>query len=111
MEFVGARDSKGGREMDLMSKDSAPSRGNDERRRWWALIALCLGLLMIAFNTTIVNVALPLIRLDLHFSEASLVWVTTAYLATSCYSVVGSEIYSVGGGSFCSASHSSRLPH
>src|SRR5262245_53490723 len=54
----------------------------DERKRWWALIVLCLGVLMIVLDTTIVNVALPSIRNDLHFTETSLVWVVNAYMLT-----------------------------
>ena len=45
----------------------------DSRRRWWALYVLCSGVLMIVLDTTIVNVALPSIRVDLKFSETSLV--------------------------------------
>ena len=52
------------------------------RKRWWALIVLCLGVLMIVLDTTIVNVALPSIRSDLHFTETSLVWVVNAYMLT-----------------------------
>jgi EmrB/QacA subfamily drug resistance transporter len=55
---------------------------DDERRRWLALIVLCLGTLMIVLDTTIVNVALPSIRADLGFSETSLAWVVNAYLLT-----------------------------
>jgi EmrB/QacA subfamily drug resistance transporter len=51
-------------------------------RRWLALLVLCLGDLMIVLDTTIVNVALPSIREDLGFSEASLAWVVNAYLIT-----------------------------
>jgi EmrB/QacA subfamily drug resistance transporter len=51
-------------------------------KRWWALIVLCLGSLMIVLDSTIVNVALPSIREDLGFSEASLAWVVNAYLLT-----------------------------
>jgi EmrB/QacA subfamily drug resistance transporter len=54
----------------------------DTRRRWLALYVLCLGNLMIVLDTTIVNVALPSIREDLGFSEASLAWVVNAYLLT-----------------------------
>src|SRR5438046_3087073 len=53
-----------------------------DRRRWLALYVLCLGTLMIVLDTTIVNVALPSIRSDLGFSEASLAWVVNAYLLT-----------------------------
>src|SRR6478735_800720 len=50
--------------------------------RWLALMVLCLGVLMIVLDTTIVNVALPSIRQDLGFSETSLVWVVNAYMLT-----------------------------
>ncbi|OLL31809.1 MFS transporter [Burkholderia sp. SRS-W-2-2016] len=52
------------------------------KQRWLALIVLCLGVLMIVLDTTIVNVALPSIAADLHFSETSLVWVVNAYMLT-----------------------------
>jgi EmrB/QacA subfamily drug resistance transporter len=52
----------------------------DDRRRWLALMVLCLGDFMIVLDTTIVNVALPSIRLDLGFTETSLVWVVNAYM-------------------------------
>jgi EmrB/QacA subfamily drug resistance transporter len=54
----------------------------DGRQRWLALYVLCLGDLMIVLDTTIVNVALPSIRTDLGFTEASLAWVVNAYLLT-----------------------------
>jgi EmrB/QacA subfamily drug resistance transporter len=52
----------------------------DERSRWLALYVLCLGMLMIVLDVTIVNVALPSIQEDLHFSTSSLAWVVNAYL-------------------------------
>jgi EmrB/QacA subfamily drug resistance transporter len=54
----------------------------DARKRWLALIVLCLGTVMIVLDTTIVNVALPSIRTALGFSETSLVWVVNAYMLT-----------------------------
>ena len=51
-------------------------------RRWLALIVLCLGVLMIVLDTTIVNVALPSIKLDLKFGDTELAWVINAYLLT-----------------------------
>jgi EmrB/QacA subfamily drug resistance transporter len=53
-----------------------------DRTRWLALYVLCCGSFMIVLDTTIVNVALPSIRKDLGFSEASLAWVVNAYLLT-----------------------------
>ena len=50
--------------------------------RWLALYVLCLGDIMIVLDGTIVNVALPSIRADLGFSQASLAWVVNAYLLT-----------------------------
>mgnify|MGYP000088032920 CR=1 FL=1 len=52
------------------------------RTRWLALMVLCLGDLMIVLDTTIVNVALPSIRVDLAFTETTLVWVVNAYMLT-----------------------------
>jgi EmrB/QacA subfamily drug resistance transporter len=54
----------------------------DTRRKWLALIVLCLGDLLIVLDVSIVNVALPSIREDLGFSEASLAWVINAYTLT-----------------------------
>lgn len=51
-------------------------------RRWWALMVLCLGVLMIVLDTTIVNVALPSIKTDLVFTDTALAWVVNAYMLT-----------------------------
>jgi EmrB/QacA subfamily drug resistance transporter len=53
-----------------------------DRRRWLALVVLCVGQLMIVLDATVVNVALPTIQKDLHFSQSSLAWVINAYLIT-----------------------------
>src|SRR5580692_11501135 len=51
-----------------------------DRGRWIALIVLCVGVLMIILDSTVVNVALPSIQRDLGFSQANLAWVVNAYL-------------------------------
>jgi len=51
-----------------------------DRSRWVALYVLCLGMLMIVLDATVVNVALPSIQDDLGFSQSSLAWVVNAYL-------------------------------
>jgi EmrB/QacA subfamily drug resistance transporter len=51
-----------------------------DRNRWLALYVLCVGMLMIVLDATIVNVALPSIQDDLGFSQADLAWVVNAYL-------------------------------
>jgi EmrB/QacA subfamily drug resistance transporter len=58
--------------------DATTVTSRDER--WVALYVLCVGMLMIVLDVTVVNVALPSIQDDLHFSTASLAWVINAYL-------------------------------
>src|ERR1700761_4191239 len=53
-----------------------------ERRRWLALVVVCLAQLMIVLDMTIVNVALPSIQHDLHFTQGNLTWVINAFLIT-----------------------------
>jgi EmrB/QacA subfamily drug resistance transporter len=53
-----------------------------ERRRWIALAVLCLGQLMMVLDATIVNVALPAIQRELHFTQQNLTWVMNGYLIT-----------------------------
>src|SRR6516164_11185458 len=53
-----------------------------ERRRWASLIVVCLAQLMIVLDATIVNVALPSIQRDLHFTQGNLTWVVNAFLVT-----------------------------
>jgi EmrB/QacA subfamily drug resistance transporter len=65
--------------------DRASSSGQSEgmapdRSRWLALYVLCVGMLMIVLDATIVNVALPTIQGDLGFSQNDLAWVVNAYL-------------------------------
>jgi EmrB/QacA subfamily drug resistance transporter len=56
------------------------ARQDTDRSRWIALVVLCIGMLMIVLDATIVNVALPSIQDDLGFSQSSLAWVVNAYL-------------------------------
>jgi EmrB/QacA subfamily drug resistance transporter len=52
----------------------------EDRSRWIALVVLCVGMLMIVLDATVVNVALPSIQDDLGFTQSSLAWVVNAYL-------------------------------
>ncbi len=56
------------------------THAGSDRSRWIALYVLCVGMLMIVLDVTIVNVALPSIQDDLGFSQSSLAWVVNAYL-------------------------------
>jgi EmrB/QacA subfamily drug resistance transporter len=48
-------------------------------RKWWTLIAVCVGTFMLLLDVTIVNVALPAIQSSLHASFSDLQWVVDAY--------------------------------
>ncbi len=67
---------------DQQTGTQADSERRRERRRWIALGVLCLGQLMMVLDATIVNVALPSIQHDLHFSQSNLTWVMNGYLIT-----------------------------
>ena len=64
---------------EITSADRVQANSGD-RARWIALLVLCVGMLMIVLDQTIVNVALPSIQSDLGFSQSSLAWVVNAYL-------------------------------
>jgi EmrB/QacA subfamily drug resistance transporter len=53
---------------------------NRDMRRWVSLAVVCMGQLMMVLDATIVNVALPSMQRDLHFSQANLAWVVDAYM-------------------------------
>jgi EmrB/QacA subfamily drug resistance transporter len=63
-----------------MATPRDPQEHTDDRSRWTALYVLCVGMLMIVLDVTVVNVALPSIQDQLHFSTSSLAWVVNAYL-------------------------------
>jgi EmrB/QacA subfamily drug resistance transporter len=63
-----------------MSALAVPSGTVDQdRRRWIALAVIVTAQFMVVLDVAIVNVALPTIKTDLHFSQESLQWVLTAY--------------------------------
>ncbi len=64
--------------MNLRSTSASAS----DRRRWTSLAIVCMAQLMIVLDVTIVNVALPSIQRDLHFSQGNLTWVVNAFLVT-----------------------------
>src|SRR3954471_12020094 len=63
---------------------ASASTGSATRSKWAALAVLSVAQLMVILDTTIVNVALPSIQEDLHFtSAADLQWVINAYVLTA----------------------------
>jgi EmrB/QacA subfamily drug resistance transporter len=61
---------------------SGITSGTSSARRWYTLGVLCLSLLVIVVDTTIVNVALPTFARDLHASSSGLQWIVDAYTLT-----------------------------
>ena len=61
-----------------LSVDGATDRLS--RRAWGALLVLCGALFLDALDVSMIGVALPSIRTDLHMSTSSLQWVVSAYV-------------------------------
>jgi EmrB/QacA subfamily drug resistance transporter len=57
-------------------------RTYDPKYRWYTLGVLCLSLLVIVIDGTIVNVALPTFARDLHAGTTGLQWIVDAYTLT-----------------------------
>jgi EmrB/QacA subfamily drug resistance transporter len=63
-----------------MTALASPAAGSrSDRRRWIGLAVIVTAQFMVVLDVAIVNVALPTIKTDLHFSQESLQWVVTAY--------------------------------
>jgi MFS family permease len=60
----------------------ASAAGADQlsRRAWGTLIVLCGALFLDALDVSMMGVALPSIRADLHMSTSSLQWVVSGYV-------------------------------
>jgi len=63
-----------------MTVTGRPTAAGGDPRRWLAAIVMIVGALMDMIDVTIVNVALPTIRRDLHASATQLEWVVSAYM-------------------------------
>jgi EmrB/QacA subfamily drug resistance transporter len=51
-------------------------------KKWWTLLAVCVGTFMLLIDVTIVVVALPEIQTSLHAGLADIQWVVDAYALT-----------------------------
>ncbi|QXJ21572.1 MFS transporter [Actinomadura graeca] len=49
-------------------------------RRWWILGVLCLSLLVVVIDNTVLNVAIPSLIRDLHASNSDIQWILDAYI-------------------------------
>jgi EmrB/QacA subfamily drug resistance transporter len=63
-----------------MKRNSLVSVEATDPRRWWTLAVLCLSLLVIGLDNTILNVALPTLQHDLDASASQLQWIVDVYL-------------------------------
>ena len=52
---------------------------SSDTRRWWALGALALSVLVVGLDLTVLNLALPTLAADLHASTSDLQWFVDAY--------------------------------
>src|SRR3954452_25399846 len=74
------------------------SATEQDPRRWLALAAICAAQFMVVLDIAIVNVALPSIQTDLHFSQESLQWVLTAYsIMFGGFLMLGGRVADLGG--------------
>ena len=56
------------------------SQDRKYRQRWWTLLVLSVSLVLVAIDTTILNVALPSIQADLGASASALQWIVASYI-------------------------------
>ena len=56
-----------------------PTNG-EPPRRWLALVVLCVPLLIISLDNTVLNVTLPTLVRKLHASDSELQWIVDAYV-------------------------------
>ena len=58
----------------------ASSAGHPASRRWIALAVMCISLLMVTLDNTVLNVALPTLVRDLHATSSALQWIVDSYV-------------------------------
>ncbi|MYV97602.1 MFS transporter [Streptomyces sp. SID3343] len=67
---------------DVGSTEGVPGAGKapPDPRRWWALGALVIGLLVVGLDTTIINVAMPTMSDQLGATTGDLQWIADSYI-------------------------------
>jgi EmrB/QacA subfamily drug resistance transporter len=67
---------------EVLSRPESPPGATRSRQGdpWWTLVAVSLGVMMVALDGTVVGVANPTIQRDLNASLAGLQWITNGYL-------------------------------
>jgi EmrB/QacA subfamily drug resistance transporter len=64
----------------MLPQQTVPDERQAHPRRWLVLAVMCLSLLLIVMDNTIVNVAIPTLQRDLDASTSQLQWVVDAYI-------------------------------
>jgi EmrB/QacA subfamily drug resistance transporter len=62
-----------------LTRPAVTPLGLEDRRRWAALVVVCLAALIINVDNTILNVALPTLVRDLHATTSELQWIVDSY--------------------------------
>jgi EmrB/QacA subfamily drug resistance transporter len=61
------------------SRQGAGSASTAPPQRWWALTVLCVPLLIVSLDNTVLNVVLPTLVRKLHATTSELQWIVDAY--------------------------------
>lgn len=100
--------------MRLVMKEPVEGTDRPYARRWWALIVLCLSLLIIVMANTALTVAAPDMTKDLGLTSADLQWVidgyTVPYAALMLLLGAIGDKYSYAGRSSSASSSSAAAP-
>lgn len=64
----------------VRSKATAPTLAARPSRRWPALAVLCVPLLIVSLDNTVLNVVLPTLVRELHATDSQLQWIVDAYV-------------------------------
>ena len=67
-------------------------------RRWWALIAVAMSMLVVGLDLTVLNLALPTIANSLHASTSDLQWFNDAYSLVLAAAVLPAGLLGTGWG-------------
>src|SRR5215212_3209022 len=70
---------------------------HDDRSRWISHVVLCIGVLMIVLDATVVNVAVPSIQSDLGFSASSIAFGGLLLLAGRIGDLIGRRTVFIAG--------------
>jgi EmrB/QacA subfamily drug resistance transporter len=79
-EHAARRDEDRGEPAARPDEAAASGEAALDPRRWWGLAVLCLSLLTISVDNTILNVALPTLARELNAGASELQWIVDAYM-------------------------------